>query len=354
MAAAEAGSMDTRELVAHLARRSRLIAACVIAALLAAILYLLVAPVEYLSTASLLFEPNANDSLTADTGMARAQQDPNVVENQVRLVISDNVLRRVVDREKLTTDIEFGLRPKGTLTQLMERLGLSQPPSGDDVLTGTITALREHIFTRRSERTFVIEVGVYSRDARKSARLTDALAQAFIDEGTAARIAFARQQSDEIRTRLADLKSRIEAAETKVEQYKASHNIVDNDGKVLTTQQVADAERDLAGASARCRGESEARPIAAEPRRGPRSRFLAGRVAFARHRARQQRIADILRQQANLRTTLGPRHPSFLETENQLREARALLQAELRRLADAARATTTTSPPPTRPRCRSA
>src|SRR5262249_47230951 len=48
-------------------------------------------------------------------------------------------------------------------------------------------------------------------------------------------------------------------------------------------------------------------------------------------------IAEIIRQQANLRTTLGPRHPAYLETENQLRQARELMQVELRRLSEGAR-----------------
>jgi uncharacterized protein involved in exopolysaccharide biosynthesis/Mrp family chromosome partitioning ATPase len=327
--------MDMRELASHLLRRSRLIIACVAAALLVAILYLLLTPSEYLATASLLFDPNANGNLTADTGIARTQPDPMLVENQVRLVFSDDVLRRVVDREKLTTDSEFGLRPKGIVGQLLERLGLSQRPTSEDVLTATITSLREHIYTRRSERTFVIDVGVYAREAQKSARLTDALAQAFIDEGTAARVAFARQQSDEIRTKLADLKARIETAETRVQQYKAANNIFDNDGKVLATQQLADAERDLAQAHLRVL-ETKARLDQL------RASLAAGRDPGDALRSPsieriKAQIADIIRQQANLRTTLGPRHPALLESENQLRDARALLQAELRRLAEGAR-----------------
>ena len=249
--------MDIRELAAHLARRSRLIAACVAASLLLAVGYLLIVPAEYLGVASLLIDPNANGSLTADTGFARAQPDPSMVENQVKLVISDNVLRRVVDHENLISDIEFGQRPKGIIAQILERFGLSQPAS-DDPITAAITTLRDHVFTRRSERTFVIDIGVYAREARKSARLTDALAQAFIDEGTDARVAFARQQSDEIKTRLAELKARIEAAETRVEQYKTLHSIYDNDGRTLTAQQFTDAERDLAQAHLRV-AEAKAR-----------------------------------------------------------------------------------------------
>ncbi|MFI4994699.1 MAG: Wzz/FepE/Etk N-terminal domain-containing protein [Hyphomicrobiales bacterium] len=338
MPTAEPGTMDLRELAAHLVRRSRLIAACIAASLLLAVGYLLIVPAEYLGVASLLIDPNANGSLIADTGLGRAQPDPSMVENQVKLVISDNVLRRVVDHEKLISDIEFGQRPKGIIAQILERLGVGQPASPDDAVTGAVTTLRDHIFTRRSERTFVIDVGVYAREARKSARLTDALAQAFIEEGTAARVAFARQQSDEIRTRLADLKARIETAETRVEQYKTQHNIFDNDGRMLTAQQFTDAERELA--------QAHLRVVEAKARLDQlRSSLAAGRDpqslpdalrSPAIERIKTQ-IADIIRQQANLHTTLGPRHPALLESENQLREARGLLQAELRRIADGAR-----------------
>jgi succinoglycan biosynthesis transport protein ExoP len=216
------GTMDARELFAHLGRRWRLIATCVAASLLLALAYLAVAPTQYLAVASLLIDPNANGALTADTGFARGAPDASLAENELKLVLGDNVLRRVVDREKLIDDVEFGQQPIGFLTRILELFGRS-PPSTDDATIAAIATLREHVYTRRSERTFVIDVGVYAREARKSARLTDALSQAFIDEQTAARVSTARQQSEEIRTRLADLKARIEAAETQVEQDAAQH-----------------------------------------------------------------------------------------------------------------------------------
>ncbi|SEE76393.1 Uncharacterized protein involved in exopolysaccharide biosynthesis [Rhizobiales bacterium GAS188] len=332
-----AGTTDLRELSAHLAERWRLIVACVVAALLLAAGYLFVSSPQYLALASLLIDPQANGSLTADTGFSRGAPDTSVVENELKLVVADNVLRRVVDHENLISDPEFGPQPPGILSRLLTLLGRA-PPSSDDPMTSAIGTLREHVFTRRSERTFVIDLGVYARDPKKSAHLTDALAQAFIDDQTAARVAIARQQSDEIRTRLASLKSQIEAAETRVEQYKTQHNIFDSDGKPLSAQQLTDSERDLT--------QAHLRVVDAKARLDQlRSSLAAGRDPAAVPEAMRStaveriktQIADIIRQQANLRTTLGPRHPALLESENQLREARALLQMELTRIADGAR-----------------
>jgi uncharacterized protein involved in exopolysaccharide biosynthesis/Mrp family chromosome partitioning ATPase len=336
-AAPEAGTMDLRELAGHLARRWRLIAACVAAALLLAFGYLLVAPAQYLAITSLIIDPQANGSLTADTGYARNPPDTSVVENQIKLVTADNVLRRVVDRENLISDPEFGPQPPGLLARLFALIGRSSQASTDP-MTAAIGTLREHVFTRRSERTFVLDLGVYARDAKKSAHLTDALAQAFIDDQTAARVAIARQQSDEIKTRLANLKAQIEAAETRVEQYKKEHNIFDNDGKPLSAQQLTDSERDLA--------QAHIKVVDAKARLDQvRASMTAGRDPAALPEALRSpaierikaQIAELARQQANLRTTLGPRHPALLESENQMREARALLQTELTRIADGAR-----------------
>ena len=335
--APEAGTVDLRELAGHLARRWRLIAACVAAALLLAFGYLLVAPAQYLAITSLIIDPQANGSLTADTGYARNPPDISVVENQIKLVTADNVLRRVVDRENLISDPEFGPQPPGLLARLFALIGRSSQASTDP-MTAAIGTLREHVFTRRSERTFVLDLGVYARDAKKSAHLTDALAQAFIDDQTAARVAIARQQSDEIKTRLANLKGQIEAAETRVEQYKKEHNIFDNDGKPLSTQQLTDSERDLA--------QAHIKVVDAKARLDQvRASMTAGRDPAALPEALRSpaierikaQIAELARQQANLRTTLGPRHPALLESENQMREARALLQTELTRIADGAR-----------------
>jgi uncharacterized protein involved in exopolysaccharide biosynthesis/Mrp family chromosome partitioning ATPase len=332
-----AAFMDLRELVAHLVDRWRLVFLCVVAALACASAYLLVAPPLYLATTSLLIDPNANGSLTADTGWSRGAPDASAVENQLRLVVADSVLRRVVDREKLLSDPEFDPQPGGILTRLLAIFG-RQSPSSDDMMAGAITALRERVYTRRSERTFIIDIGVFAREARKSARLTDALAQAFVDDETASRVAIARQQSDEIKTKLADLKARIEEAERRVEDYKARHSIFDTDGKAMVGQQLADAQRDLAQAHLRTvEAKTRFDQLIAITNSGRDASALPDALRSPAIERIKAQIADIIRQQANLRTTLGPRHPAILESENQLKEARALLQAELRRIADGAR-----------------
>jgi len=332
-----AASMDLRELFAQLLDRWRLIVLCAVAALLCAIGYLLVASPLYLATTSLLIDPNANGSLTADTGWSRGTPDASVVENQLKLVVADSVLRRVVDKEKLLSDPEFGPQSGGILNRLLAIFG-RQLPSPDDAVVGAITALREHIYARRSERTFVIDIGVFARDARKSARLTDALAQAFVDDETASRIATARQQSDEIKTKLVDLKARIEEAERRVEDYKTRHGIFDTDGKAMVGQQLADAQRDLAQAHLRTvEAKTRFDQLTSITNSGRDASALPDALRSPAIERIKGQIADIIRQQANLRTTLGPRHPTILESENQLREARALLQAELRRIADGAR-----------------
>src|ERR1700722_585881 len=211
------------------------ILAATLAALALAALFIALAPHEYTATTQILIEPSdlravGNDTQPAQLSDAALLQ----AESQVSVLSSDTVLRRVVASEGLEHDPEFARAPS-----LLNFL------TGKDVLPGgnelaALNELKRRVQVKRAERTFVVDVNVTSRDPRKSVRIANAIAQAYLDEQTQVRTNAARQVSQSLSSRLKDLKDRVREAEEQIEAFKARNNIVNSNGQLVSDQQLTE------------------------------------------------------------------------------------------------------------------
>lgn len=156
-------------------------------------------PPRYLAVAQIYLDPR---------GLPGAERDPssaqdstgyiNLVESQARIVSSQLVLDRVVAAEALDKDPEFV--PKGF--SLFGSLLGAQDTAGE-ATRAAVRALTQRLTVRRPERTFIIEIGVGSRDPVKAARLANAVAHAFIEVQSVLYAQSARETSTVLTARLA-------------------------------------------------------------------------------------------------------------------------------------------------------
>lgn len=338
-ARAPAGEATLGDMLAAIARRKVSIAVITGLAALAAILYGLLATPRYTAATSLLFDLRPRTLLGGDSQIASIATDLALVESQVKLLSSDTVLRRVVERERLTADEEFGAGRPGLRALIMGALGLSSAPAASeaDAATEATRALSRAVVVRRSERTYVIDVEVTSRDAGKSARLANAIASAFMADQADARADVARREGGLLRGRLDELQARVRDAERRVAEYKEANRIFTPDGKLLNETQLTDASEALLTARTRT-AEARARydQVQRIIRQGQSPDQLSEALRSGVIERLRQQLGEVTRQEANLRRTLGPRHPSYLEVQEQLQATRGLINDELRRISAAA------------------
>ena len=209
--------------------------------------------------------------------------------------------------------------------------------STEDRAARALASLRRNVVVKRSERTYVMDVEVTAADGATAARLGNAVASAYVADQLDAKAQSARRDGELLNVRLADLQRRLSEAEGRVAAYKAKNQIFDANGKRINEQELADGTTALSAA----RGKT----ADAKARLDQIQRMIgSGRAADtvsealkspAIDRLRSQ-YADIARQEANFRTTLGPLHPALIETQNQAREVKALIAEELKRIAAAA------------------
>lgn len=296
------------------------------AALLVAVLFVLIVPHRYTAVTQILIDPTDLKAAGGELTQPAQANDAAVlqVESQVRVIMSDNVLRRVIKEEMLDRDPEFVGRLFGY---------------GSDPSVAALNALRRNVWVKRAERTFVVDVNVVSREAAKAARIANAITQAYLAEQTDVRSDAARQVSQSLTARLNELKGRVRDAEDRVEAFKARNNILSTNGQLVNEQQITELNNQLSVARARTTA-AKARLDQIQQAQSSKDEVGAFPEAVQSQTitALRSQYAEIMRREAEQLTSLGERHPAVIEIEAQAARLRRMIDDEVRRVALAARA----------------
>jgi polysaccharide biosynthesis transport protein len=311
-------------------------------ALLLALIFIAVAPRQYTAATQILIDPTDLQAVGTGPTPSAPLSDAGLlqVESQVRVLGSDTVLRRVVTNLELDKDPEFAA-PRSPLRALGEDiLGLIRihETTSNDKTLAALTELRRRVVVKRDERTYVVEVDVTTRSPEKSARIANAIADAYLAEQTQIRADAARQVSQSLSGRLQDLKDRVREAEEKVEDYRTRNNMIATNGQLVTEQQLSEMNAQLVAARART---AEAKGRLDQVTQVQRSKDENGAFPAAllspTITALRSQYAEVMRREAEEMTTLGPRHPAVLDIQAQGERLRRMIDNEIDRTAVAAR-----------------
>ncbi|MCJ2041940.1 cellulase family glycosylhydrolase [Methylobacterium sp. J-059] len=276
---------------------------------------------RFTATTDLVVAPSNLRVVTNDLYAQNLQSDAQIldVESKMRVVTSSNVLRRVADRLALANAPEFNRKP--ALIDVGAMLGLDPEAGSGPSDRSVAAALGERIKVVRQERSYVVTVSVWASTADLSAKLADAIAEAFRDEiarGDAERVGLA---AESLSDRLGLLKAKVEEADRKVEAFRSAHGLLQVAGGELTSTQamdrmsvkVTDAHARLAEAEARYRAVSRALDKSGSQAGAVQSSALTGLLG---------EDAALRRQVASLSQTFGPRHPRLPPRHRRLARAR--------------------------------
>ena len=140
--------------------------------------------------------------------------------------------------------------------------------------------------------------------------------------------------SESITARLDEQRKRVQQAENAVEAYKSANNMVMAAGNLVSDQELTEINTQLSAAQSRTatlkaqvdqmRRQSGTADATSEAMRS---------AVISSLRAQEATLVD---QVSQLGTELGPRHPSMIAAQQQLRDTRQLIARELGRIATAA------------------
>lgn len=298
-------------------------------------------PKKYEAFSELLVDPRdlkVSDRDLTQTGLT-SDALVSLVENQVRVLTSGTVLNKVTDELKLQDDPEFNGERKsfglgsiiGGLRSLLSRGG----GASEDVNRRAIAVgnLADALHVERSGRTFIVTVSATTEDPEKSARIVNTVNDVFLRTTGELQSDTAGRAADELNARLEELRAGVEEAERNVEKFKAEHDLVDAQGRLITDDELVKLNDQLATARARTI-ELNARAASVRAIRidsvigsGLPEEFSSPVMSELR-----AQYSTIKQEADRLSVRLGPRHPQYLAQQAQLQGARQRIEDELRRI----------------------
>jgi polysaccharide biosynthesis transport protein len=390
-------SQDPRQIVHQIVyflwRRWKFVLAVTTVALLIAQVWLATQTPRYTASAAIIFDPGSERVAGADN-TSQSTSDSRTLDNQIAIVKSTSLLRRVVEAEHLVDDPEFGAKPslampkqsalgwyfgqsvgpyferaaKGTrLERLFQEIrsyfepaavsatsqsdvqmsadrsvkpdasqaGMLERVDATDRVEASVSALANAVTVKRIGEADVISVSVTSTDTKRAAHLANAVAQATLVDPLYARLDAGRRESGWLNERLPELRARLRESEEAVVAFRADHNLVNGGQNVtLSQEQVAQLSARLVAARADV-AEKKARldVLQSLEAQGGDVQGLPEVLNSALLASLRTQLADISLRQAGLVGRLGEGNPEVVKLRAERADVKRAIAAELVEMA---------------------
>lgn len=332
--------IDASEILGLLRSNIAGIAGAMAACVLAAVAFLLLAQPSYTAATQIIVDPVDLRVVDNSLRVPKEMTDTQIaqVEDEVRVITSVPVLRRVVETQNLASDPEFAgsaLSPLSKLTDGWSRLLGHPSATPADPAMSALRTLARQVTAKREERTFVVTITAKADEAVKAAQIADAVVAAFLQVQADNRTAATRRVAGSLGDRLDSLRRSVEEAERRVVEYKAQHDMVAAVGQSVTEQQLVTATARLGDLRTQLvEADSRYAQIQNAQRSGDPGAVPEALQSTTIAGLRTQ-LTETRRKESDLAATLGPRHPSLNEARAEEHAVRQQVQAEIGRIAAA-------------------
>jgi uncharacterized protein involved in exopolysaccharide biosynthesis/Mrp family chromosome partitioning ATPase len=324
-------------------RKVAIVSAALLCACIAVVIGKSLSP-KYTATAQLYVDPR--ELQLVDRELTPRAQDVSglamVVESQARLITSNNVLLQVIKDTHIDRDSEFGGGPsRGLFASLLGLFGVESQPTPEQerqAQMGALDALIRHINVKKTDRTFIVDIDVWSYEPAKAAMLANAISKAYLAESKQSQAAAARRATSDLSGRLKELQERLRNAENTLAVYKAQNNFVGSQDTLISDQQLSASNQRLAAARAlTLDAQAKFDQIQASRKASSDAGAIPEALQSPTIANLRAQYADARKRQAELQSELGPRHPALRQMEQQVQDLRRAVSEEVDRFAQSAK-----------------
>ncbi len=184
-------------------------------------------------------------------------------------------------------------------------------------------------------RSLAMRITFQSPDPSQAALVADTIADAYVEDQLDAKFDATKKTSQWLADRLQTLSQQVQAADVAVQEYKAQNNITSTQGGgTIVDEQLAQINGQLITARSAL-SEAEARygrvrQLRAAGRIGDVSQVVQSGLIGAL----VAQESTLTREEADLSTKYGPRHPKMLEVQAQMRDLRSRISQEVARVVE--------------------
>jgi tyrosine-protein kinase Etk/Wzc len=283
---------------------------------------------KYRSEARVLVEARENVFLRPDAEKTqeRAALDQEAVASQVQLILSRDLARDVIRRLKLGERPEFDpvLRGLSPLRTLLATSGFVRDPLRMTPEERNLEAYYDRLSVFSVDRSRVIAIEFQSEDPELAARVANVVAEGYLVLQQAAKQEQARAAGQWLAGEIDNLRSKVAAAEAKVEEFRARSNLfVGPNNTTLSHQQLGESNSQLGTARVqKADAETRARLI--------REMLASGRPIDASDILNSELVRRLAEQRVTLRAQLAEQSSTLLDRHPRIKELKAQI-ADLER-----------------------
>jgi polysaccharide biosynthesis transport protein len=318
------GDLDMRALGQALMRKRRwIIVPTVLAAVLSIAAVNVVTP-RYKSEARILIDGRENIFLRPNgerNEEQRAGLDAEAVTSQVQLLLSRDLARQIIKKNKLAELPEFdpvlgGLSP---LKSLLALFGIGRDPFSLTPEERVLDAYFDRYTAYAVDKSRVIVVEFQSCDPDLAARVANSIADGYLVLQQAARQEQAKSASQWLSGEIDNLRKKVADAESRVEDFRSKSSLfVGTNNTTLSNQQMGELNTQLNNARAlKSDAESKARMI--------REMLQSGKPIEASDVINSELIRRLSEQRVTLRAQLAEQSSTLLDNHPRIKELKAQL-----------------------------
>jgi capsular exopolysaccharide synthesis family protein len=256
------------------------------------------------------------------------------IENQLAILRSDSLLRRVVLKERLVEPPPSA--SSGTAEEDAKKVEAQ-------LVQAAINRLRGALMVRRSGQAYVLDISITWTDPIKAGELANAVTDAFIVDQLDARFESAKRASGWLSDRIVELRQQLQNSEDAVGSFRSAHGLTRTGTNVtLNDQQLSDLNGKLLAARTDV-GEKKTRvDFLADVAAGKRSidslpASFRSNVQTDMMATLRGKLADASQRQADLLARYNSRHPAVVAIEAEKRDIERSIAAETQRMVETVR-----------------
>jgi uncharacterized protein involved in exopolysaccharide biosynthesis/Mrp family chromosome partitioning ATPase len=271
----------------------------------------------------------------ADKIIDRTTVDAEAVTSQVQVVLSRDLAREVIRKEKLTDNSEFdGEGSLSPLRLIMAAVGLGRSPNEMTKEERTMEAYYSRLAVTGIDKSRVIAIDFSSANPDLAARIANTVAETYLSMQQSAKLDQTRAAGVWLAGEIEKMRKSVEDAEAKVEEYRTRSNLfVGSNNSTLPSQQLTELNSQIAAARGQQADlQARAKQLREMIRAGAPIESSDIANSEAMRRMIEQRIA-LRSQLAEQSTTLLDQHPRIKELKAQIAEVDRAIKAEGERLA---------------------
>lgn len=319
----ESGDIDLRTLGTALARKRSWIIVPTVLALVASLAVVNLVTPRYKSEARILIDGRENVFLRPNSDRTEERQalDAEAVTSQVQLVLSRDLAREIIKKNKLAERPEFDpvLQGVSPLKSLAALIGIGRDPFSMTPEERVLDAYYERLQAYAVDKSRVIVIEFQSADPELAARVANSIADGYLVLQQGVRQEQAKNASQWLAGEIESLRKKVSDAEARVEDFRSKSSLfIGTNNTTLSNQQMGEVNTQLNNArSMKADAESKARLI--------KEMLQSGKPIEASEVVNSELMRRLSEQRVTLRAQLAEQSSTLLGNHPRIKELKAQL-----------------------------